>query len=345
MNIKNNIFIITKLSLLNIKKVLFSIYGAILLTIPAIVSIVYVSIIPIDHAVTAIFTSSLAASTIFVFGATFFEYEKSSLKSSSKNIIKKYMYFFAIFVSIVVISYFIIFEVFFIIQILDYFDPFDSIMKKVIQENLFYTFSYDFFSINFPLFFYYITMTILLNILLSYFIQFFTRSLKNYMLVSVAYFLVVMIFADSLLTDYSLIPIGNFIDKNTYEIDSRYSFIVDNTLYINPVSTKYNSILGNGNGGYEDSTFEIGNYLWWIKLFIPQTYLNKLFFLSFSNPQLSSKLIYMYNGTSYNVASGLNLQINYFSNLTLQQIFVFAIPIFWISILSIIVFISSYKSE
>ncbi len=343
MSVKNYLNIIAKLSLFNVKKVLFSIYGIVLLIIPCIVAITYTSIIPIDHAVTAIFTSSLAASSLFVFASTFFEYDKSSLRISTLNVVKRHMYFISIFITIFVISYLIIFEVLFIIEILNYFDPYNSIVEDIIQENLFYSFSYNFLSINFTMFFYYISMTILLNISIAFFIQIFAKSMKNYMLVSVAYFLIVMVFADSLVTNYSLFPVGYFIDENTFQLDPNYSYIIENTLYINPVSTVFNPSLNNGEGGYENVTFEVDNYMWWIKLLIPQTYLNKIFFLSFSNPQLSSNLVYVYNGSYYSDVT--NLHFNYFSNLTIEQIFVLGVPIFWISILSLTSFIFVVKND
>ncbi len=349
--------------------------------IPFIFIFSYVIVVPLYYSGTIVLNFSLLSSTFFIYGIFFFNIRKStiynsiSLNFSSKK--GKLNIYGAILILILIFNFIFSNFIISILLVINNFFNLDSFaypVGKPIMMGLYKTgdnYLFDFTSSysvrKYFIFSYYVFLTTIVTFAISFVFQGLTHSFKGYMILSVIYILITIIFGSTLSSNFNGLPTGTYyLDGTTYlnptfviDASDLESFYQDSSgtwhfnIYLQQVFTETDEL---GNKSYFAKSFSnnSSDILWWMSQIVPQNFINEFFFstwldISYDSTKeildgTKSSLIFIDNNNVENIVSKCEINVSYFKFKSITNVYIFIMPYIFLVIFFILGgFINNYE--
>ncbi len=341
------------------------------LAIP-IVGILSVGLIfPIFLSMNFIMCFSLTGSSFFIYGLFFFNLRKSTIYNSIllklNNKKGKANIYGSILFLIMVFNILFSLIILYIMLILNHFvigPNFPYPLGRPIQNGYstikgydLINFSSSFGSVHYGVFFYYVILTTIVSFAMSLVFQGVTSSFKGYIIISITYILLLIIFGSVIQTMFMPSFTGEYVfNERTGILTNETYFVIDSE---NVKSWSYDSLNDKWNlelfvqptkvdkvgsvWTYSVKTFDDvkGNTIWWISQLFPQNFLNSIFYysllgMSYSNlnPDFSDNITELYFGSkeaSY-LIKDLSISFDFFSFNNSLYVYNFVMIYVWLVI-------------
>ncbi len=290
-------------------------------------------IVPFVFTTNLFYSIGLIVSSFFTYGIYFFIFQKSTLYDSFSNTKKDlFNVYFSIFLLVLISNLLVCIYIFSISVTFYHFDIFRDVFSQPLGDpkfsgRLYLDINFNIWNIKYSIFIYYILLSTIMYFMMAFFIQNISSSVKNYMIISITYLILMIIFGSALGSQYYPSLNGTLENSNTFTPINENIVSVDSAnkiIYLYPngyISEKIeNSITWTTN-----NEFNTSNFVWWCQQLTPTYFVNSIFYSSFMTVGIKESFI---STTAPNLA-GYQLEYKYFAANNVMWIYILVMPYLW----------------
>ncbi len=292
-------------------------------------------IVPIVFTTNLFYSVGIVVSSFFTYGIYFFIFQKSTLYDNFSNTKKDlFNIYFSIFLLVLISNILVSIYIFSISTTFyhfgisrDFYAP--PLGDPKFSGKLYLDIYFDVWNVKYLIFLYYILISTIMYFMMSFFIQNISNSVKSYMIISISYLILMIIFGSSLGTQYYPSLLGT-LDGDTFTPVYENVIKIDSTkeiIYLYPSGYSSEKI-GDTITWTTNNEFKFSNFIWWCQQLTPTHFVNSMLYSSFMTVGIKEDFI---SSTAPELAS-FHFEYRYFLTNNSMWVYILVMPYVWIFI-------------